>query len=268
MKLYAIIGYPIKHSFSPLMQNAWFKEEDIDALYIPFEVHHSNLKKTAEAFKTLGFCGINATIPHKTAIMKYIDSCDKAAKTIGSVNTISLKNGKMYGFNTDYSGFSDDLAAKKIKVRGGKVLVFGAGGAARGVLYALKQAKAGKIWLSNRTIETAEKLAKEFAVKAVGTDRIPALLPDVDLIINASACGMKKDDVLPFEQAPLKKSAAVYDLIYNKKTPFAALARKSGAKYFSGEGMLINQGARAFEIWTGKYPDIKTAATLFRRFSA
>jgi len=249
------------------MQNAWFKEKNIDALYLPFETHPCNLEKTMEAFKTLGFCGINVTVPHKTAVMKYLDGADNAAKSIGSVNAVSVKNGKMFGSNTDYSGFLDDLASKKIKVSGKKAFVFGAGGAARGVLYALKQAKADTIWLSNRSFDNAKKLAKEFAVKAVNANETPDLLPYADLIVNASACGMKKDDVLPFEPAPLKKNAAVYDLIYNKKTPFAGLARKNGAKYYSGEGMLINQGARAFKTWTGKYPDVKTAAALFRKFA-
>lgn len=264
-KLYAIIGNPIKHSFSPQMQNAWFKQEKLNRAYLSFEVESKNLKKAVEAFKLLKFEGINVTIPHKTNMLKLVDFSDKAAKSIGSINTVTIKNGKLYGYNTDHSGLSADLLSKNIKVRNKNVLVFGAGGAARAVVYALKNSGAAKIYISNRTFENAKKIAKFFKVTALPVSEISKVLQDSDLLINASACGMKKRDALPFKTGILNKNIIIYDLIYNKLTPFAKLAKENSLKYFTGEGMLINQGAYGFKIWTGIYPDTKKALKLLKK---
>ena len=266
-RLFAILGFPIKHSFSPQMQNAWFEKEKLDCAYLAFETEPRNLKKTVEALKLLGFCGINITIPHKTEIMKYLDHTDKASKLIGSVNTISVNNGKLYGYNTDYSGFASDLVSKNIKVKDNTVLIFGAGGGARAIIYSIKNSDAKRVYLSNRTHKNAVKLAKEFKIEAVEADKIRGILPECGLIVNASACGMKKTDTLPFEADNFRKDAVIYDLIYNKPTPFVNAAKKHGIKFFTGEGMLINQGAHGFKIWTGIYPDTKSALTLFNKFT-
>ncbi|MCL1971613.1 MAG: shikimate dehydrogenase [Endomicrobia bacterium] len=264
-KLFAILGFPIKHSFSPQIQNAWFEKEKLNCAYMPFEVEPKNLKKTVEALKLLGFYGINITIPHKTAVMKYLDHVDKAAKLIGSVNTIAVKSNKLYGYNTDYSGFSSDLALKNIKIKDKTILIFGAGGGARAVIYSVKNSGVKNIYLSNRTHKSAVNLAKEFKIEALDINKIPDILPQTDLIVNASACGMKKTDVLPFEISSLKKDAVIYDLIYNKTTPFVKASKEKGIKFYTGEGMLINQGAHGFKIWTGIYPDTKSALKLLNR---
>lgn len=264
--LFAILGYPIKHSFSPLMQNAWFKKEKLNCIYLPFETDPENLKKTVGALKILGFKGINVTIPHKSAVIKYLDYADTAAKAIGSVNTIAVKNGKLYGYNTDYSGFASDLILKNVKVKGKNVFIFGAGGGARAVIYSVKNSGAKNIYLANRTYAKAVCLAKEFGIKAAGFTEASDIAADADLIVNASACGMNAADFLPFEIKDLKKTAVIYDLIYNKTTPFSKAARKNKIIYYSGEGMLVNQGAHGFKIWTGIYPDTKSALKLLGKF--
>lgn len=266
-KLFSIIGYPVKHSFSPHMHNAWFDKEKFNCAYLSFETAPENLKKTVDALKILGFYGINVTVPHKTSMMKYLDYADRAAKAIGGVNTVTIKNGKLYGYNTDHSGFSADLAAKNVNPKNKNILVYGAGGASRAVIYALKHSGAKKIYISNRTCEKAELLAKYFKIESIDNAKLPELLPKIDVLINASSCGMKKTDALPFKVSYIKAGMSVYDLIYNKITPFTKLAKEKQLKYFSGEGMLINQGAHAFKIWTGIYPDTKKALKLFKKFT-
>ncbi|GHT07926.1 shikimate dehydrogenase (NADP(+)) [Endomicrobiia bacterium] len=265
-KLFAILGYPVKHSFSPQMQNKWFEKENLNCIYLAFEPKPENLKKTIESLKVLGFQGVNITIPHKIEVMKYVDFIDKAAKKIGSVNTIAFKGGKLYGYNTDHLGFSQDLAAKKVSLKNKNVLVIGAGGGARAIVYALKESKTKSIYIANRTLKNAEQLAEMFKIKAVDISKVGEVLPVADLIVNTSSCGMRKTDVLPFKADKIKSSLIIYDLIYNKATPFTKFANDKGLEVFTGVGMLIRQGACGFKIWTGKYPDIEIAGRLLKEF--
>ncbi|MCA6071468.1 MAG: shikimate dehydrogenase [Endomicrobium sp.] len=256
-KLFAILGYPVKHSFSPQLHNEWFEKEMLNCAYLSFEPDSRNLKKTIESLKVLKFHGFNITVPYKIEAMKYVDFTDKAAKEIGSINTVAVKNDKLCGYNTDHLGFIQDLNAKKINLNNKNVLVVGAGGAARAIAYALKNARATKdIYIANRTLASAQNLAKTFKVKSIDTNKVSELLSQIDLLINCSSCGMKKEDSFPFVIDKIKKSLIVYDLIYNKVTPFVKFAKAKGLKVFTGEGMLVRQGASAFEIWTGKYPKI------------
>ncbi|MDR3256656.1 MAG: shikimate dehydrogenase [Endomicrobium sp.] len=266
-KLFAILGYPVKHSFSPQMQNKWFEKENLNCVYLAFEPKSNNLKKTIKSLKLLRFEGLNITIPYKIEVMKYVDFTDKAAKKIGSINTIVVKNNKLYGYNTDYLGFSQDLTAKKINLKSKNVLVIGAGGGARAIIYALKNSNAKDVYIANRTLKNAQQLAKVFKVKIVDIGKVEELLPEIDLFINTSACGMKKTDTLPFKVDKVKSSLIIYDLIYNKETPFTKLAKDRNLKLFTGEGMLIYQGACGFKMWTGKYPNTKIAEKLLKKFT-
>jgi shikimate dehydrogenase len=265
-KLFAVIGCPVKHSFSPIMHNAWFKDENLNCSYLAVEVVPENLQKAFQAFKTLGFCGINVTVPHKNAAVKLVDFADDSVKAVGSLNTVAFKNGKLYGFNTDYLGFAADLKDKKVAVKNKNVFVYGAGGAAKAAVYALKKAGAKKISVSNRTFSKARKLALYFKAEAVKGAEISRAVSQADIIVNASSCGMNKTDVLPFKPYAVKKNAAVYDMIYGKPTPFKAFSKSRKLKYFSGEGMLVRQGAESFRIWTGIYPRIKKAEKLLKKF--
>jgi shikimate dehydrogenase len=261
-KLFAVIGFPVKHSLSALMHNFWFKEEKLNCRYLAFEVKPENLKKAFDAFQTLGFCGINITLPHKEAALKFLDFADDSAKAAGSANTVSFKNGRVCGYNTDCEGFGLDLKDKKISVKNKTVFLYGAGGAAKAAAYALKKGGAKKILVSNRTFKKAETLALKFGLTAVKGSEILKALNLAGVIVNASSCGMNKSDVLPFKASGANPKAEVYDLIYGKNTPFKAFAKKYNLKYFSAEGMLARQGAAAFKIWTGIYPDVKKADKL------
>jgi len=266
-KLFAILGYPVKHSLSPQMQNEWFKKENLNCIYLAFESHPDYLEETVKSLKLLKFYGVNVTVPHKIEIMKYVDFLDEAAKKMGSVNTLDFKNNKIYGYNTDYLGFSQDLLAKEINLKNKNVLVIGAGGGARAIVYALKNSETGNIYISNRTLRSAQQLANIFKLNVFDITKVKELLPEIDLLVNASSCGLKKSDVLPFNDVVrVKSSLVIYDLIFNKVTPFVKFAKRKKLKVFTGEGMLARQGACGFKIWTGKYPDIKFAETFLKKF--
>jgi shikimate dehydrogenase len=249
------------------MHNFWFKEEKLNCKYAAFEVEPKKLKRAFDAFKTLGFCGINVTLPHKNAVIKFIDVKDASLKAVGSANTVLFKNGKTYGYNTDCEGFSGDLKEKKIDVKNKTVFLYGAGGAAKAAVYALKKDGAKKIYAANRTFKKALALAKDFGLTAVKGERSKDALAAADIMINASSCGMNKDDVFPFLTGQINKKTVVYDLIYNKNTPFKTFAKKFNLQYFSAEGMLVRQGAAAFKKWTGIYPDVKKADDILKAFA-
>ncbi|MDR1122859.1 MAG: shikimate dehydrogenase [Endomicrobium sp.] len=263
-KLFAILGCPVKHSFSPLIQNKWFEKEHLNCVYLAFEPKDYNLECTIESLKKLKFNGFNITVPHKIKALKYIDVIDKNTKKIGSINTVIIKKNKLYGYNTDYLGFAKDLKVKNIATKNKKTIIIGAGGAARAVVYALKTEKS-QLYIASRTLDTAIILAKEFKVKAIDINNVKNVLDSTDLLVNCSSCGMKKNDRLPFNFDKIKTSLIVYDLIYNKKTPFVKFAKDNKLKIFTGEGMLIWQGAYAFRLWTGKFPDIKIAEKFFKK---
>jgi shikimate dehydrogenase len=265
-KLFAILGYPVKHSFSPIMQNKWFEKEHLNCVYLAFEPKDYNLECTIESLKKLKFNGFNITIPHKIKALKYVDVIDKNAKKIGSINTVIIKKNKLYGYNTDYLGFAKDLEVKNIIPKNKKIIIIGSGGAARAVVSALKTKKSQHIYIASRTLDRAIILAKKFKVKAIGINNVKNILGNADLLINCSSCGMKKDDRLPFSFYKIKPSLIVYDLIYNKKTPFVKFAKDNKLKVFTGEGMLIWQGAYAFRLWTGKFPDVKIAEKFLKKF--
>ncbi|MDR3243993.1 MAG: shikimate dehydrogenase, partial [Elusimicrobiota bacterium] len=161
-KLFAILGSPIKQSKSPIMQNNWFKEAGLNCAYTAFKVEKKDLKRVFETLRYLGFCGFNITVPHKNNIIKYLDYIDDGAKEINSVNTIAVKDGKTYGYNTDYLGIQEDFKSKKIQVAGRTIFVYGAGGAAKSVLYFAKKNKAKEVYIANRTHKKAQNLAKKF----------------------------------------------------------------------------------------------------------
>ena len=267
-KLLGIFGNPVSHSLSPIMHNDWFAKYKLNNLYVAFDVLPKNLKSVVEAIRTLNILGVNVTVPHKVEVMKYLDNIDVAAKNIGSVNTIVNKNNKLYGYNTDWQGFVTDLKSKKIDLKNKSVLVIGAGGAAKAILYALMKLKAKKVYLSSRTFAKAKIVAKKYKkVSVIDINNIPAdFLNNIDCLVNCSTCGMKKDDKLPFIIKEFNKKIVFYDIIYNKETPFKKFATKNKIKYFSGEGMLIYQGAVSFEKWTNIFPDTKNTLNLIKKF--
>ncbi|WP_456373815.1 shikimate dehydrogenase [Methanocaldococcus sp.] len=264
-KVVGLIGHPVEHSFSPIMHNAAFKDKGLNYVYLAFDVLPEKLKYVIDGAKALGIVGFNVTIPHKVEIIKYLDELDESAKLIGAVNTIKIENDKAVGYNTDGIGARLSLEEEIGKVKDKTILILGAGGAARAVAFEL--AKDNNIIIANRTVEKAEKLAKEIAEKLnkkfgeeVKFSSLNNDFSDVDIIINATPVGMYPNvDVEPIIKADqIKPDMVVMDLIYNPlETTLLKEAKKVGAKTINGLGMLIYQGVVAFKIWTGIEPNIE-----------
>lgn len=262
-KIIGVFGYPIEHSLSPPMHNAAFSYLGLDYCYLAFSVRPEDLKQAVESVRALNLVGVNVTIPHKERVLPYLDEVSREAKLIGAVNTIRNKGGKLIGYNTDLSGFLTSLKQAGFNPKGKKVVVIGAGGAARAVSFALSQEGIHSLFILNRTLEKAESLTK-MVKKSIINLNIRALplrkkelikaIEGADLLVNATSLGM----VPKTSQSPLAgfgllpKSLVVYDLVYNPvETRLIRLAKKSKGKAIGGLETLIQQGAKSFEIFTG-----------------
>ena len=194
--LYALIGFPVKHTFSPPMHNAAFSALGMNAAYFALEVKPEYLKDALEGVKGLGLCGLNVTIPHKESCMKYLERIDPLAKSIGAVNTIVIKQGKLVGYNTDGLGFLKSLKSDlKFNPKGKSVLLIGAGGAGRAVAFTLIKGGARSITIYDKQGKRAKKLVKALGEKAIYSVSLPN--QTYNLIVNASPCGMNKKDPIP-----------------------------------------------------------------------
>jgi shikimate dehydrogenase len=257
--LYGVFGDPVRHSRSPLMMNRAFQEMGINAAYAAFHVKPDELSNAIAGIRALGFRGVNVTIPHKVEVMQHLDAIDEGARIIGAVNTIVNENGKLTGYNTDGIGYVRSLREETgIELEGMRVLLLGAGGAARGVAYALAKAGVKRIEIANRTIDRAIGLATaigEFTdTKGIGLDDLADRLGSVDLIVNTTSAGMHPNvEELPMNSELIEPEHIVSDLIYNPRiTRFLKEAEARGAEIHGGLGMFIYQGAYALEYWTGK----------------
>ncbi|MZQ81959.1 shikimate dehydrogenase [Paenibacillus sp. 5J-6] len=257
--LYGVFGDPIRHSRSPIMLNRAFQEADINAVYAAFHVRPDELGDAVRGIRALGYRGINVTIPHKVEVMQYLDVIDEGARVVGAVNTIVNEDGKLIGYNTDGIGYVRSLKEETgIDLLGKNVLVLGAGGAARGVAYALAKEGAGCIYIANRTKERALELADTISAFTktigLGLDEISNVVDEVAFVLNTTSAGMHPHtDELPMPVELLREHHLVSDLIYNPRiTRFLREAETLGARIHGGLGMFIYQGAYAFEYWTGK----------------
>jgi shikimate dehydrogenase len=258
-KVCGVIGNPIEHTLSPIMQNAAFESLELDYVFLAFKVQTSEVEKAIAGMRALNIHGLNVTMPHKNAVIKYLDEIDPTAKTIASVNTILNKDGKLLGFNTDGVGALNALEQNGIKPRGKKVLLLGAGGAAKAIAYTISQ-EASELTILNRTVKQAEELSKSLSKKFnkkiksgdLSSVSLKDNLVDADVLINATSIGMKPNADQTFvEPEWLKPDLAVLDIVYNPiETKLAKDAKMAGAKVVSGVEMLIYQGAASFEIWT------------------
>lgn len=264
IKLVGIFGDPIEHVASPRMHNMAFKYLGIDMVYVPFKIKTEELKIAVESIKVLNLVGVNVTVPHKEDVMKYLDEIDPFAKFIGAVNTIKNNDGKLIGYNTDANGFLSSLRDEgEFEPRGKKIIIFGAGGAARAIAFALAQKKVKDIVLTDVVNEKALKLAGdlknaleiEINVKDNQSEEFKECIKISDLIINATPVGMSPNvDKTPLDDMDIISNRHfVYDVIYRpRKTKFLMEAEKKGAKILGGGGMLIGQAVEAFKIFTGK----------------
>lgn len=259
-KWFAVIGDPIEHSKSPFMHNNWFQQLEIDATYIPIHVKKEHLQQAVSSLKLLGASGWNVTIPHKEAIIPFLDELDETAKKMGAVNTVvRLSNGKLKGFNTDGYGFVhslEEVVGTNVKNR--HVLLIGAGGAARGIAFALKDFGYHNITIANRTVEKAEKLIQELGSgQALSLQDAEKQLQQFGIIVQATSSGLANSDFkLPLSLNKLKEKTIVADIVYNPlMTPFLLEAKKKKAVIVNGLGMFVHQGAISFQHWLGTYPN-------------
>lgn len=262
-KLFAVLGDPIAHSMSPIMHNDLFAFYQMDAHYHPFLVKKDDLKTVVEGLKAIGISGFNVTIPHKSDIIPLLDEVDELALSIGAVNTVVNKNGRFIGYNTDGPGFLRGLEPYISSLSGKKVLVIGAGGAAKAIYYTLAKNKPAIIDIANRTVHKAVELIDtcpfETSSKALSLEEAGNQLGNYDLIIQTTMIGMSpKITDQPIELDHLAKNALVCDIIYNPLETLILLeAKKQGARTQTGLDMFVYQGALAFELWTGIFPDIQ-----------
>jgi shikimate dehydrogenase len=259
-QLYGIFGFPIGHSLSPLMHNTAFAHHQLDAVYLPFGVHPGQLESAVKAINALQMGGVNVTIPHKQAVIPWLDELSSEARLIGAVNTIHWRDGRLYGYNTDGIGFLRALEESGCDVGGRTVLLLGAGGAARAIAVQLCLARIQRLYVANRTPGRAEELAAflkesfpatDINVTAMGESYLSAHLPHIDIVVNATSVGMHPHDQLPLPVAELSSRHVVCDIVYRPlHTPLLRAAQRQGARIVDGLGMLLHQGAKAFEIWT------------------
>ena len=258
-KVCAIIGDPVEHSLSPVMHNAAFKELGLNLVYMAFTVTTKELKTAIMGARSLGLTGLNVTMPHKNAVMNYIDEVDATVKGIGAVNTILSNRGKLIGYNTDGNGAMIALQENGVDPEGKRLVLLGAGGAAKAIAYHAA-IDVDELVILNRSPERAMKLVealpKSFR-KKVKSGRLSFKvlkeeLKEADILINATSMGMRPNvDISPVPSSLLRCDLCVMDIIYNPlETRLVTDAKSLGAKVVSGLEMLIYQGAVAFEIWT------------------
>lgn len=259
-KILGIIGDPVAHSLSPAMQNAAIIAAGINAVYLPFHVTPPELGDVIAAIRTLGILGVNVTVPHKEAVIPFLDEIDAAAKIIGAVNTIVNRNGRLVGYNTDGIGLLRSLRETfSFQPAGKNIVLLGAGGASRAAIVALAEAGAASIVVVNRTLRSAEQLIFEFADRFPGCslralslsdEGVPDCLSEAHLLVNSTAVGLHGEsfDISIVEH--LRADAAFCDMVYaSVATPLQQEARRQGLTVMDGRGMLVGQGEEAFLLW-------------------
>ncbi len=246
-RIYGVIGNPVAHSLSPLMHNVGFQARLMNAVYLPFRVR--DLRDFLRAIGPLGICGFSVTLPHKQRMLRYLDDCDPLALAIGAVNTVVVRGGgKLYGYNTDYVGVLRALE-RRVRLRGSRVLLYGAGGAARAVAFALAQGGA-VVCVCARHAERAQALARAMGGEALERGRLQREF--FDAIVNCTPVGMHPyTDRSPLRPAELNCRLAM-DLIYRpRRTRLLELAERRGMETIPGVEMFLAQGSAQWEIWTG-----------------
>ncbi len=253
-KKFAVIGHPIEHSLSPEMYCAGFTALGLDASYERVSVAPENLPEAIGQMKEAGYSGWNVTIPHKVAIIPFLDEMTKDAERAGAVNTVKVAEGRLIGHNTDGSGFWQSLGDTRERLRGKEAVILGAGGAARGIAFTLAEQKM-KIWVLNRTLHKAEELAQ--AVNKAGGEAVAGELDrgewlnSAALIVQTTSIGLKEESY-PFSLQGIPSRTLVADIIFNPwKTRFLKEAEELGCLTENGLGMLLYQGTLAWEFWWG-----------------
>lgn len=255
-KVVGLFGYPAEHSLSPAMHNAAFQELGLDYCYVAFSVEPGRLGGAVEGIRALNLKGVNVTVPHKEKVIAFLDKVNEEASFIGAVNTIVNSEGFLTGYNTDGRGFISSLSEAGISVAGKNILIVGAGGACRAISYYLIR-EASSLRIFDIDSVRAERLVSD--LRGIGPN--VSFLDDLgdpgpfEILINATPLGLKDGDPLPLDISNLGSASTVCDLIY-RDTPLLKGASERQLKTLNGLGMLLHQGALAFELWTGRRPPI------------
>lgn len=264
MRTYCVIGDPVSHSLSPAMHNAAFKALCLDCVYIAYRVPSDELEASLASLRSIKIYGFNVTIPHKTTVMQYMDRVDDNARKAGAVNTVMNFDDKFKGFNTDIEGFIRPLLNRGIDLKGISVLLFGAGGTARAVVSALSSfSSISNLVIANRTRNKAIELAgigekQGLTCSVAELDNVKVMAKNFNLIINSTSVGLLSNQSI-LDSADIDSNSVVYDLVYRPVlTKLLENARQRGATIIYGYEMLLEQGALAFEIWTGLKAPIQT----------
>jgi len=274
IKLFALIGDPIEQSLSPAMHNAAFRALGLNCAYVALRVPERFLTDAIGGIRALSIAGFNVTIPHKIDIIGLLDELDESASLVGAVNTVKNDRGKLIGFNTDGEGALRALEGKIRSVEGKKVVLLGAGGAARAIAFSLARADS-RLTIANRTIPRAralastieQKLGMNVEVVSLNRAKLAEVLRDADALINATSVGMyPRANQTLVSASMMHRGLVVNDIVYEPlRTRLLREARRAGARTIGGLGMLVHQGALAFEIWTGKRAPIKVMEAAAKR---
>jgi len=262
-RLCCLIGHPVKHSVSPQMHNAAFKELGLNCIYLVFDVLEESLGEAVNGLRSIGVLGFNVTIPHKIRIIKFLDELDGSAKLVKAVNTVIRRGDKLIGYNTDLYGI-ERVLREVDELNRDLGLIIGAGGAGRASAIALTNLGFSEIIIANRTFERASNLAEQilelgFSAKPIPLTDLPRYASSANLIINATPLGMAPSLIseTPLKRDHIRRDSIVLDLVYNPlRTRLLIEAERAGACTISGLKVLVAQGAEAFKLWTGIDPPI------------
>ncbi|MEA3453691.1 MAG: shikimate dehydrogenase [Candidatus Caldatribacteriota bacterium] len=279
-KIIGLIGENIENSLSPFFHNQIILKHSLNFCYLPFQVAETDLGEAIQGIRALNIRGVNITFPYKERVIEFLDEVEESTRRIGAVNTIVNNKGILTGYNTDVIGFKKSLQDKeKFVIKEKNVVVLGAGGAARGVIYTLLEEGTEEISIFNRTLEKAEKIKQDFSpffprssinIFSFEQDDIKDKIKEANLLLNATSIGMASqvgNTPLPDEKL-FHPNLLVYDLIYHPaKTLFLKQAERAGAKTINGVPMLVYQGIESLYLWTGFKPEGKEVLEIIRQIA-
>ena len=272
-KVIAILGDPVEHSRSPAMHNAAFAALGLDYSYVALRVRSADLRRAIAGARALGLAGLNITVPHKERALSWLDFITPKARAIGAVNTVYWDREKLCGDNTDADGFRRALQGLGFRPRGRRVIVLGAGGSARAVIWSLAQAGVRSFLILNRTPRRAMSLrnllsvrgAPEFVTGPLEAASDPKLVRQVDLVVNCTSLGLDGRSTPPLRIEATSPRCVIYDLVYGpSSTPLVRAARKLGRRAEDGRSLLLHQAGLAFRLWTGRRPPLDVMAACLR----
>jgi shikimate dehydrogenase len=257
-KIVGVFGAPVAHTASPAMHNAAFAALKMNWVYLPFHVEPKNLRTALTGARDMGLVGVNLTVPHKLDALEIVDEANAEARQLGAVNAVLFENRRMLGFNTDGVGFVKAILDEfNFELGGKRVLVLGAGGAGRAIAVKCILEGAAMVCVANRTVsridEIKQAVAPDAPLRGIQLDagEIGKIIGEVDLLVNATSVGLQEGDSLNLRREVFSPRLYVYDTIYRPaETELLRVAAEAGAKVANGLSMLVQQGARSFEIWT------------------